>query len=68
MARAFQKEASLNERAHLVEVALKHSAKLKTSKGRVKLRKRIIWQQDIKNVLYFEAEAHAYQRVQDLLH
>jgi hypothetical protein len=57
VARAFQKWPSLNEIEHLVGMAVEDSHRVKASKGRVKLRKRLVWDRDCRRVLYFEGEA-----------
>ena len=41
--RAFQKQPSDNEIEHLVSMALEHSDKVQTDKGRIKLRKSMVW-------------------------
>ena len=41
--RAFQKQPSDNEIEHLVTMALEHSDRVQTDKGRIKLRKRMVW-------------------------
>jgi hypothetical protein len=41
--RAFQKMPSLNEIEHLVSVAVEPSDKVQADKGRIKLRKRMVW-------------------------
>lgn len=55
--RAFQKAPSISEIEHLVSMAVEHSDKVKADKGRIKLRKRMVWERDCRRVLYFEGKA-----------